>query len=160
MAGGCILWLVLTSPGSVPIPRRVRAVSGVGLRVSKMTKLVLRIARSNWMQSLGGRTLDWLDDAVVMVDQTRLPESFDIIRISTVPDLVAAIRRLSVRGAPAIGVAGAFGVALAARNCGDVESMEVRICWVVGSCTGSCSAGPSLRRSRRLSVIFVTNYGA
>ena len=70
------------------------------------------------MQSLGGRTLDWLDDAVVMVDQTRLPESFHMIRISTVPDLVAAIRRLSVRGAPAIGVAGAFGVALAARNCG------------------------------------------
>jgi len=118
LAGGCILWLALTSPGSVSISRRVRAVSGVGLRVSKMTKLVLRIARSNWMQSLGGRTLDWLDDTVVMVDQTRLPESFDIIRISTVPDLVAAIRRLSVRGAPAIGVAGAFGVALAARNCG------------------------------------------
>ena len=70
------------------------------------------------MQSLGGRTLDWLDDAVVMVDQTRLPESFHVIRISTVPDLVAAIRRLSVRGAPAIGVAGSFGVALAARNCG------------------------------------------
>jgi len=70
------------------------------------------------MQSLGGRTLDWLDNDVVMVDQTRLPESFHVIRISTVPDLVAAIRRLSVRGAPAIGVAGGFGVALAARNCG------------------------------------------
>ena len=118
MAGECILWLALASRGSNPSLSRVWAVSGVGLRVSKMTKLVLWIARSNWMQSLGGRTLDWLDDAVVMVDQTRLPESFDIIRISTVPDLVAAIRRLSVRGAPAIGVAGAFGVALAARNCG------------------------------------------
>ncbi|HIL05877.1 MAG TPA: S-methyl-5-thioribose-1-phosphate isomerase [Acidimicrobiia bacterium] len=70
------------------------------------------------MKNLGGRTLDWLDDAVVMVDQTRLPESFHTIRISTVPDLVAAIRRLSVRGAPAIGVAGGFGVALAAHNCG------------------------------------------
>ena len=67
------------------------------------------------MSGLGARTLDWLDDAVVMVDQTRLPGSFDVIRIETVPDLVEAIRRLSVRGAPAIGVAGAFGVALAAR---------------------------------------------
>ena len=64
------------------------------------------------MSVLGGRTLDWLDDAIVMVDQTRLPASFDVIRIETVPELVGAIRRLSVRGAPAIGVAGAFGVAL------------------------------------------------
>ena len=70
------------------------------------------------MENLGGRTLDWLDDAVVMVDQTRLPDSFHTIRIATVPDLVAAICRLSVRGAPAIGVAGGFGVVLAARNCG------------------------------------------
>ncbi|MDG2427609.1 MAG: S-methyl-5-thioribose-1-phosphate isomerase [Acidimicrobiales bacterium] len=70
------------------------------------------------MQSLGARTLDWLEDAIVMVDQTRLPGSFETIRISNVPDLVAAIRRLSVRGAPAIGVAGGFGVALAARRCG------------------------------------------
>ena len=67
------------------------------------------------MSDLGGRTLDWLDDAVVMVDQTRLPASFDVLRITTVAELVDAIRRLSVRGAPAIGVAGAFGVALAAR---------------------------------------------
>ena len=60
------------------------------------------------MSVLGGRTLDWLDAAIVMVDQTRLPASFDVIRIETVPELVGAIRRLSVRGAPATGVAGAF----------------------------------------------------
>ena len=66
------------------------------------------------MSILGGRTLDWLDDAVVMVDQTRLPASFDVIRIETVPELVGAIRRLSVRGAPAIGVAG-----------GDIEAIEI-----------------------------------
>ena len=52
------------------------------------------------MSVLGGRTLDWQDDAVLMVDQTRLPASFDVIRIETVPELVGAIRRLSVRGAP------------------------------------------------------------
>jgi len=48
-----------------------------------------------------------------MVDQTRLPDSYEVMRIESVPDMVAAIRRLSVRGAPAIGVAGALGVALA-----------------------------------------------
>ena len=48
-----------------------------------------------------------------MVDQTRLPDSYETLRIESVPDMVAAIRRLSVRGAPAIGVAGALGVVLA-----------------------------------------------
>ncbi len=48
-----------------------------------------------------------------MVDQTRLPDTYETLRIEAVPDMVAAIRRLSVRGAPAIGVAGAMGVVLA-----------------------------------------------
>ena len=65
------------------------------------------------MQRLGQRSLDWIDGAVLMVDQTRLPDSYETLRIDSVPDMVAAIRRLSVRGAPAIGVAGALGVALA-----------------------------------------------
>jgi len=65
------------------------------------------------MQQLGDRPLDWIDGGVSMVDQTRLPDSYEVMRIESVPDMVAAIRRLSVRGAPAIGVAGALGVALA-----------------------------------------------
>jgi len=65
------------------------------------------------MQQLGDRPLDWVDGGVSMVDQTRLPDHYKVMRIETVPDMVAAIRRLSVRGAPAIGVAGALGVALA-----------------------------------------------
>jgi methylthioribose-1-phosphate isomerase len=61
------------------------------------------------------RTLDWVDDAVELIDQTQLPHRLEILRIETVPQMVDAIQRLSVRGAPAIGVAGAFGVALAVR---------------------------------------------
>ncbi len=64
---------------------------------------------------LGNRSLDWIDDTVVMVDQTKLPGELTTLRIDTVDDMVAAIKRLSVRGAPAIGVAGAFGVAVAVR---------------------------------------------
>ena len=67
------------------------------------------------MDGSGLRTLDWVDGAVEMVDQTALPGQFRVLRIDSVPDMVAAIQRLSVRGAPAIGVAGAFGVALAVR---------------------------------------------
>ncbi len=70
------------------------------------------------MDRLGYRSLDWIDGAVTMVDQTRLPGSLETLRIDDVPAMVGAIQRLSVRGAPAIGVAGAFGVALAVRDHG------------------------------------------
>ena len=73
------------------------------------------------MDDGGVRALDWAggpDGAVEMVDQTALPAACNVLRIDSVADMVAAIRRLSVRGAPAIGVAGAFGVALAVRACG------------------------------------------
>src|SRR5207248_1317558 len=64
----------------------------------------------------GVRTIDWVDGAVEIVDQTALPGTTRILRLSTVDELVSAVRRLAVRGAPAIGVAGALGVALAARR--------------------------------------------
>jgi methylthioribose-1-phosphate isomerase len=59
------------------------------------------------------RTIDWVDGAVALIDQTRLPDELVVLRVEDVPTLVDAIRRLAVRGAPAIGVAGAFGVVLA-----------------------------------------------
>ena len=62
------------------------------------------------------RTIDWVAGAVEIIDQTALPDEVRNLRLSTVDDLVAAIRRLAVRGAPALGVAGAFGVALAVRE--------------------------------------------
>ena len=62
------------------------------------------------------RTIDWVDDVIEIIDQTALPGEVRTLRLTTVADLVAAIRSLAVRGAPALGVAGAFGVALAARQ--------------------------------------------
>jgi methylthioribose-1-phosphate isomerase len=61
------------------------------------------------------RTIDWVDGAVEIIDQTALPGVTRTLRLSTVEELVDAVRRLAVRGAPALGVAGAMGVALAAR---------------------------------------------
>ncbi|GIF11289.1 S-methyl-5-thioribose-1-phosphate isomerase [Actinoplanes teichomyceticus] len=61
------------------------------------------------------RTIDWVDGAVEIIDQTALPEDLRVLRLHTVGELIAAIQALAVRGAPALGVAGAFGVALAAR---------------------------------------------
>jgi methylthioribose-1-phosphate isomerase len=59
------------------------------------------------------RTIDWVSGGIELIDQTRLPDDLVVLRIEDVPTLVEAIRRLAVRGAPALGVAGAFGVVLA-----------------------------------------------
>ena len=61
-------------------------------------------------------TVRWEDDGgrVVMVDQTRLPGELVLVTYDTHEQVADAIRRLVVRGAPAIGVSGAFGLALAA----------------------------------------------
>jgi methylthioribose-1-phosphate isomerase len=61
------------------------------------------------------RTIDWRQGRVVAVDQTRLPHDLTLMEIETVEALIDAIKRLAIRGAPALGVAGALGVALAAR---------------------------------------------
>ena len=62
------------------------------------------------------RTIWWDEKsrAVGMIDQTLLPERLEDILVSSVGDLCEAIQSLRVRGAPALGAAGAYGVALAA----------------------------------------------
>jgi methylthioribose-1-phosphate isomerase len=60
------------------------------------------------------QTLWWDDGSIILIDQTKLPSIRRTIRCRTVDRLVTAIQRLEVRGAPALGVAGAYGVALAA----------------------------------------------
>jgi len=62
------------------------------------------------------RTIDWDDGAVVIIDQTALPHEERMLRLTTVDELVQAINLLAVRGAMALGVAGAMGVALAAHS--------------------------------------------
>lgn len=60
-------------------------------------------------------TIAWADGRIALVDQTALPR-VRVVEVATVDALVDAIRGLVVRGAPALGVAGALGVALAART--------------------------------------------
>lgn len=62
------------------------------------------------------RTVDFINGRVVMIDQTRIPHELVTIELSTPEDVAEAISTMKVRGAPAIGVAAALGVALAARN--------------------------------------------
>jgi len=60
------------------------------------------------------RTVEWKNDSVVMIDQTKLPNELIFVKYTDYEDVAEAIRTLVVRGAPAIGVSGAFGLALAA----------------------------------------------
>ncbi len=59
-------------------------------------------------------TVDYERGAVLLLDQTKIPQVVEQLRCEDLSSLIAAIRRLSVRGAPAIGVAAAHGVTLVA----------------------------------------------
>jgi len=59
------------------------------------------------------KTVEWKNNKVVMIDQTKLPNELVFVEYSDYIDVARAIKNLVVRGAPAIGVSGAFGLALA-----------------------------------------------
>ena len=62
------------------------------------------------------RTVEWKNGAVSMIDQRALPWKLEIVRLETVEAVAESIRNMTVRGAPAIGAAAAFGMALAAKQ--------------------------------------------
>ena len=62
------------------------------------------------------RTIEWIDTFSRMVDQTKFPYEFSFVDIKTGQDMFDAIKTMIVRGAPAIGIAGAHGVVLYAQE--------------------------------------------
>jgi len=75
-------------------------------------------------------TIEWTPAGAVMIDQTRLPLHVEYITCRTYDDVAAAIRNMVIRGAPAIGVAAAMGVALgvAHADSGDLDAQVEQIC--------------------------------
>ena len=71
------------------------------------------------------RTIEWKDNSVVMIDQTKLPNTLEYVTYTDYNQVADAIRNLVVRGAPAIGVSGAFGLALAALQSNATEKDEL-----------------------------------
>jgi len=61
------------------------------------------------------RTVEWEDESVVLIDQRRLPQEESYLRCRRPEEVAAAIRDMAVRGAPAIGVSAALGIALGVR---------------------------------------------
>src|SRR5688500_7956108 len=68
------------------------------------------------------QTITWTGDAVRLLDQTRLPSETVYVEITDEKQMHDAIRRLVVRGAPAIGIAAAFGVYVGVRAAKDVHA--------------------------------------
>ena len=62
------------------------------------------------------KTIEWVDTYSKMVDQTVVPYEYKFVNITSGDDMFDAIRNMIVRGAPAIGIAGAHGVILFAQE--------------------------------------------
>ena len=62
------------------------------------------------------RTIEWIDTYSRMVDQTKFPDKFEYVDVKNGKDMFDAIKTMIVRGAPAIGIAGAHGVVLYAQE--------------------------------------------
>jgi methylthioribose-1-phosphate isomerase len=75
-------------------------------------------------------TIQWTSGGVVMIDQTRLPRDVSYVTCATYEEVAAAIRSMVIRGAPAIGVAAAMGVALgvAHANGSDLDVQFDKVC--------------------------------
>jgi methylthioribose-1-phosphate isomerase len=59
------------------------------------------------------KTMEWKDNKLILIDQTKLPDELAYFTCNSYKDVIIAIKTMVVRGAPAIGVAAAFGMALA-----------------------------------------------
>ncbi|MBV9972335.1 MAG: S-methyl-5-thioribose-1-phosphate isomerase [Candidatus Eremiobacteraeota bacterium] len=71
--------------------------------------------------------LRWTGDAIEYLDQRRLPHETVVVRARTVDELESAIKTLAIRGAPAIGVFGAYAVALLRRDISDDEAFGAAV---------------------------------
>jgi methylthioribose-1-phosphate isomerase len=61
-------------------------------------------------------SVSWAGDAIEIIDQTKLPATLEVARLATVDSAIDAIRRLAVRGAPAIGACGGLAMSLGLRE--------------------------------------------
>src|SRR5258707_15801848 len=66
-------------------------------------------------------TIEWTPEGVVMIDQTRLPLHEEYVTCRTYEEVAVAIKDMIIRGAPAIGVAAAMGVAIGVQKAGDSD---------------------------------------
>jgi methylthioribose-1-phosphate isomerase len=105
--------------------------------------------------------VEWRDGRLEVIDQTALPGQLRVLRLASVAEVVDALRRLVVRGAPAIGVCGAFGVVvgLARRHLDEVAATlaaarptAANLGWAVRRVAAAARRGSDPAAMRRLAL--------
>ena len=113
------------------------------------------------------RTVDWADGAIIAIDQVALPGEYRTVLLPDIDGLIAAIQALVIRGAPALGAAGALGVALAAARPGADEAAvradaariatarptAVNLAWGVDQALARLPDGPQAVLARALAIL-------
>lgn len=113
----------------------------------------------------------WVDDHIEIIDQTRLPNTLQMVDVRSVDQVVDVIRRLAVRGAPAIGACGALGMVVGlderaprdvaaarqtlddlAATIGSARPTAVNLMWAVRRVRQSASVGDSVEAIRSLAL--------
>jgi methylthioribose-1-phosphate isomerase len=115
--------------------------------------------------------LEWRDDHLEILDQTALPGRTVFLRLARVAEVIDAVRRLAVRGAPALGVCAGFGVVLAldehrpdtvegargvlaraAAEIGAARPTAVNLSWGAGRVAAAGAAGTTVGAIRQLAL--------
>jgi methylthioribose-1-phosphate isomerase len=95
-------------------------------------------------------TIKWCGDHARLIDQRRLPHEEVYIDIKTAEEMYNAIKNMTIRGAPAIGVAAGFGIALAALNSKDKKSLEKKIALIESARPTANNLFYAVKRMRKL----------
>ena len=94
------------------------------------------------------RTIEWKDGTVVIVDQTKLPNEVVWVKMTDYNAMASAIKEMKLRGAPLIGVAAAYGLALTAfhskaetkeellKESGRARGAPIECAYLLGSSSG------------------------
>ena len=107
--------IILTGINEAASPADVTAGGLLGMKIMMMF-VPLALILLGYVIYLRKYRIDDAQHALVIIDQTKLPNEVEILRLTRQKDIWNAIYLLQVRGAPAIGVAAAIGVYLAARE--------------------------------------------
>jgi len=96
------------------------------------------------------RTITWCGDHAKLIDQRKLPHEEVYVNVKSSKEMYDAIKNMTIRGAPAIGVAAGYGIALAALNNTDKKSLEREIALIASARPTAYNLFYTVERMRKL----------
>ena len=87
-----------------------------GVLATKQSHCIYLFSVIVFTKPMTAKAIEWLDNELRILDQSKLPHRQIFIDLSDYQDVVSAIKTMQIRGAPAIGVAAAYGIALGAQK--------------------------------------------